>query len=225
MGQVIPSPFFSFTIGGPIGGTPNNDGSILWNGSDGKLHQDLPGNFTYDPDGTLGALGTPNTLYAGGFNGDTAPGILALWDVLYGFWVPITVSNIVMTVAGNVVSAPVTATYSGLTATKTPVVSATTPNDGQQHAYSASAWLLVASITTKTLALQVVWTDPTATVSTVSMFPQGATTVVVSAAGTYLYAALTLRANPNTTVEVNAVVTGATGSINYGVCGVVTQLS
>ena len=73
------TPIAGFGIGSQLSGGPNSDGSILFQNISGQLTQDDPGNFCYDPDGSLGPEETANSLYIGDPAGIN-PGNIFLWD-------------------------------------------------------------------------------------------------------------------------------------------------
>jgi hypothetical protein len=84
-------------------------GGVLFTDDDDELSQDKFGNLTYDPTGlyfpiSSSGLGTPNTLYVGGFSGNTAPGQIALWDNLLSTWYALSVQNGVLNPGGATIA-------------------------------------------------------------------------------------------------------------------------
>ena len=118
--------------------------------------------------------------------------------------------------SGNVVEAATPVVVAGA---ETPItatgdaISYTTPNDGLIHVYNVSANLNVASISSSSLVVTVVYTDDGGVSRTITFFPMGATTSGVTTTGVVLFPVMgELRCNPNTAITVTVTKTGGTVS-------------
>jgi lysophospholipase L1-like esterase len=98
---------------------------------------------------------------------------------------------------------------------------ATPASDGM---YEIGGYVNVSSVTVDVLQLQVSYTDETNTSRTVSFVNQGATSANITATGPSQFPPMRIRVKASTTINISAVLTTGTGSINYNAEGAITLI-
>ncbi len=104
------------------------------------------------------------------------------------------------------------------------VANVAVPNDSVNHTYEVGGWINVTSVILATVKLQVSFIDPNGVAQTADFFGEGLTTAAISTTGFVPLPTMTIRVNPNTTVNVTSIAAITTG-ITYDVGATVKQLS
>lgn len=82
--------------------------------------------------------------------------------------------------------------------------------------YRLGAWMNITAISAASLTIQVVYTDETSTVQTVTIFPMGTTSAGSTATGPVLLPSMEIRVKASTTITVSSVLTGVSSTYDAG---------
>jgi hypothetical protein len=116
---------------------------------------------------------------------------------------------------------PVTADFAGQTATKSSVVTLTTPNDATNHQYKIGAYADITAISAGTLTLTCTFTDENSASRTLTFYGMGLTSAGVTTTGFTPFPDATIRAKANTAITLVSTFSGV--SITYDVGGNITR--
>lgn len=103
------------------------------------------------------------------------------------------------------------------------VVTATSPNDGVNHTYDASAYVTVTASTLTSVTVTLSWTDENGNARNHDFFGQGLTTAALAGLAAIPFPPQTIRVSPNTTIMITTKLVGAT--ITYDVGGYIQRIS
>lgn len=210
---------------GSAGEVPFNDGS-------GTYSTD-PANFLYDPTGSVGPLGTPETLYVGDQTNNINPGSLALWDLsgtylqmttsggafVFGNDVDITGSLTVSGTITGVVAPAASNTLTSQTATGT-ITSVASAVGGL---YRVGGYLKIRSASVDVLNFQLIFHDETNTVQTVNLTSTGGATSF-GTSGIFYFNDLTIWVQSGTTITLRTAFQTSGGLISFDAAAHITQL-